>query len=64
MHERFDILREEPVGEFLWLEAVATLEAAASRVEALAKNTPGRLIVFDQRLQATVIVPFRHSAAS
>ena len=64
MHERFDILREEPVGEFLWLEAVATLEAAASRVEALAKNTPGRFVVFDQRLQATVTVPLRHSAAS
>jgi hypothetical protein len=64
MQERFDILKEEPVGEFVWLEAVATLEAAASRIEALAKNTTGRFVVFDQRLQATVSVPLSHSVAS
>jgi hypothetical protein len=64
MQPRFDILKEEPAGEFLWLETAATLEAAALRVEALAKNTTGRFVVFDQQLQATVTIPLRHSAAS
>jgi len=64
MQERFDILKEEPPGEFLWLEAVPTVEVAAARIEVLAKNTTGRFIVFDQRLQATVSVPARSAAAS
>jgi len=63
MQERFDILKEEPPGEYLWLEAVATIEVAASRIEVLARNTSGRFIVFDQRLQAAVPVPLRNSAA-
>jgi hypothetical protein len=64
MQERFDILKEEPAGEFLWLEAVPTMELAAARIAVLAKNTPGRFIVFDQRLQATVPVPMRNAVAS
>jgi len=64
MLDRFDILKEDLAGEFLWLEAVPTLEAAASRVEALAKNATGRFIVFDERLQTTVNVAVRSSAAS
>lgn len=63
MQERFDILKEEPPGEFLWLEAVASVEVAAARIEVLARNTTGRLIVFDQHLQTTVSIPVRTSAA-
>jgi len=63
MQARFDILKEEPPGEFLWLEAAPSVEVAAARIAVLEKNTTGRFIVFDQRLQATVPVPARRIAA-
>jgi hypothetical protein len=63
MQERFDILKEEPPGEFLWLEAVPSVEVAAARIAMLEKKTSGRFIVFDQRLQATVPVPARSTVA-
>jgi hypothetical protein len=64
MHQRFDILKEDPDGEFLWLEAVATIEAAAARIAELGRKTTGRIIVFDQQLQATVQVPVSDAAIS
>jgi hypothetical protein len=64
MQERFDILKEEPPGEFVWLEAVASVEVAAARIEELAKNTTGRLVVYDQHLQTTVPVPIRTTATA
>jgi hypothetical protein len=63
MEARFDILREDTAGDFLWLEAVPSIEAAASRIEVLATQMTGRFVVFDQRLQATVQLP-RHAAAA
>jgi hypothetical protein len=64
MQERYDILKEDPPGEFLWLEAAASIEAATARVRVLAaQHATGRFIVFDQQMQTTVVVPLRVSAA-
>ena len=57
MEIRFDILREDAAGEYFWLEAVNSLEVAATRIDDLSKQMPGRFVVFDQRLQATVPIP-------
>jgi len=57
MKTRFDILKEDPPGEYLWLEAVATLDLAASRAETLAAGGTGRIIIFDQEMQAKVPLP-------
>jgi hypothetical protein len=64
MEARFDILREDFAGDFLWLEAVTSIEAAASRIEILSAQMAGRFVVFDQRLQATVPTPRQVAAAS
>ena len=57
MEVRFDILREDDEGEYTWLEAVNSLEVAATRIDDLSKRMTGRFVVFDQRLQATVPIP-------
>jgi hypothetical protein len=64
MEARFDILREDTAGDFLWLEAVPSIEVAAVRIEALATQMTGRFVVFDQQRQATVPMPRRAVAAS
>ncbi len=64
MEERFDILREDATGDFLWLEAASSLEAAALRVEILSTQMTGRFVVFDQHIQATVPLPGRAAAAA
>jgi hypothetical protein len=57
MEVRFDILREDATGEYTWLEAVNSLELAATRIDVLSKQMTGRFVVFDQRVQATVPIP-------
>jgi hypothetical protein len=57
MEVRFDILREDGAGEYIWLEAVNSLELAATRIDVLSKEMTGRFVVFDQRVQATVPIP-------
>jgi hypothetical protein len=57
MEVRFDILREDAAGEYIWLEAVNSLELAATRVDVLSREMTGRFVVFDQRVQATVPIP-------
>lgn len=57
MEVRFDILREDATGEYTWLEAVNSLELAATRIDVLSKQMAGRFVVFDQRVQATVPIP-------
>jgi hypothetical protein len=64
MEVRFDILREDDEGEYIWLEAVNSLEVAATRIDELSKRMTGRFVVFDQRLQATVPVPAPHRAVA
>lgn len=57
MEVRFDILREDAAGEYIWLEAVNSLELAATRIDVLSKQMTGRFVVFDQQAQATVPIP-------
>ena len=64
MEVRFDILREDAAGEYIWLEAVNSLEVAATRIDDLSKRMTGRFVVFDQRLQATVPVPAARRAVA
>jgi hypothetical protein len=64
MEIRFDILREDPEGEYFWLEAVSSLEVAATRIDDLSKQMTGRFVVFDQRLQATVPIPVPRRAVA
>ncbi len=64
MEVRFDILREDATGEYIWLEAVNSLDVAATRIDDLSRKMTGRFVVFDQRLQATVPVPATHRAAA
>ena len=64
MEVRFDILREDATGEYTWLEAVNSLDVAATRIDDLSRKMTGRFVVFDQRLQATVPVPASRRAAA
>jgi hypothetical protein len=64
MEARFAILREDPQGDFLWLEAVPSIEVAELRIEVLATQMRGRFVVFDERAQATVQIPRRAAAAA
>lgn len=64
MEVRFDILREDATGEYTWLEAVNSLDVAATRIDDLSRKMTGRFVVFDQRLQATVPVPAPRRAAA
>jgi hypothetical protein len=56
MQARFDILKEDPPGEFLWLEAAASMDVAVSRARILGSRVQGRIIIFDQESQSTVPV--------
>jgi hypothetical protein len=64
MEVRFDILREDAAGEYIWLEAVNSLELAATRIDVLSKEMTGRFVVFDQRVQATVPIPSARRAVA
>jgi hypothetical protein len=64
MEVRFDILREDATGEYTWLEAVNSLDVAATRIDDLSRKMTGRFVVFDQQLQATVPVPAPRRAAA
>lgn len=55
MHSpQLDILRREPDGSFIWMEAARDLEAAKARLEELVGAAPGEYFVFDQRSQEIV----------
>jgi len=64
MEARFAILREDPQGDFLWLEAVPSIELAELRIEILATQMRGRFVVFDECAQATVQIPRRAAATA
>lgn len=51
---QLDILRREPDGSFIWMEAVHDLEGAKARLEELVGAAPGEYFVFDQRSQEIV----------
>ena len=49
-----DILKRQPDGSFIWLEAASDLKVAKDRMEQLASRHPGEYFVFDQKTQQIV----------
>jgi hypothetical protein len=45
----YDIFRRDETGGPIWIEAVADLETAKSRIIDLAAAAPGQYVVFNQR---------------
>jgi hypothetical protein len=54
MHTPFDLLRRDPDGSFIWLEAATDLAQARIRMHELASRKPGDYVLFDQDRQETV----------
>jgi hypothetical protein len=54
MQTPFDLLRRDPDGSFIWLEAAADLVGARSRLRELASRVPGEYVLFDHTSQETV----------
>ncbi|HEY2461618.1 MAG TPA: hypothetical protein VGI16_12460 [Candidatus Acidoferrum sp.] len=50
----FDLLKREPDGNIIWIEAVADLHSAHLRLQELATASPGEYLIFDQDHQTTV----------
>ena len=47
--KNYDIVRQEDEKSAIWLEAVADLDTAASRIQQLTSFWPGEFCVMDQR---------------
>jgi hypothetical protein len=54
MQTPFDLLRRDPDGSFIWLEAAADLGLARIRLRELASRTPGEYVLFDHTTQKTI----------
>jgi hypothetical protein len=54
MQTPFDLLRRDPDGSFIWLEAVADLPHARARLRELACGAPGEYVLFDHTRQETI----------
>ena len=54
MQTPFDLLRRDPDGSVIWLEAAPDLVRARARLRELALRTPGEYVLFDHRSQETV----------
>jgi hypothetical protein len=54
MQSSFDLLRRDPDGSFIWLEAAADLVRARARLRELATRAPGDYVLFDHTSQETV----------
>jgi hypothetical protein len=54
MQTSFDLLRRDPDGSFIWLEAAADLVGARARLRELATRVPGEYVLFDHTIQETV----------
>jgi hypothetical protein len=54
MRTPFDLLRRDPDGSFIWLEAAADLAQARTRLRELASRNPGDYVLFDHTRQETV----------
>jgi len=50
----FDLLRRDPDGSFIWLEAAADLVLARTRLRELASRAPGEYVLFDHTSQKTI----------
>lgn len=54
MRTPFDLLRRDPDGSFIWLEAATDLAQARTRLRELASCSPGDYVLFDHTCQETV----------
>ena len=54
MQTSFDLLRRDPDGSFIGLEAAADLVGARARLRELATQAPGEYSLFDHTCQETV----------
>ena len=54
MQTPFDLLRRDPDGTFIWLEAAADLPRARARLRELASRAPGEYLLFDHTSQETI----------
>jgi hypothetical protein len=54
MQTPFDLLRRDPDGSFIWIEAAADLVLARTRLRELASHAPGEYVLFDHTIQKTI----------
>jgi hypothetical protein len=54
MQTPFDLLRRDPDGSFIWIEAAADLVLARTRLRELASRAPGEYVLFDHTSQKTI----------
>jgi hypothetical protein len=54
MQNPFDLLRRDPDGSFIWLEAAADLTMARARLRELASRCAGEYVLFDHTTHETV----------
>jgi hypothetical protein len=57
----FDIFRELPVGGYVWIKTVFTIEQARQDLDSLARVQPGPYLIYDPR-RRTFVEKFQHSA--
>jgi hypothetical protein len=54
MPVKFDIFRQFPDGQPVWVKAVDDLEEARREINSLSDETPGHYFVFDARASAVI----------
>jgi hypothetical protein len=54
MQTPYDMLRKDPDGSFIWLEAATDLALARARLRDLASRVPGDYVLFDCVKQETI----------
>jgi hypothetical protein len=58
MWNPFDILKKLPDGGIVWIEAAKDLETARERVKQLATYKPGEYVIFCQKTQVVIAMPW------
>ena len=54
MKPSFDIFRELPVGGYVWIKTVLTIEQARQDLDNLARSEPGPYLIYDPRRRTFV----------
>ena len=54
MQTPFDLLRRDPDGSFIWLEAADDLVRERTRLRELASRSPGEYVLFDHIIHETI----------
>jgi hypothetical protein len=58
MWDAFDILRKLPDGGVVWIEAAKDLETARERIKLFGTYKPGEYVIFSQKTQSVITVPW------